>query len=131
MSKRRYNWTQKQLDRMAELVEAGVPHHKIAEEMEATTGAVDWQLLRMGVTGPRSTKFSQNGGSYLRHGRVVRRFSSEEDKVLLELEAEGLGPYKIGCRIGRSHNSVMGRLATLARHDQLEEEAEKRALNSK
>lgn len=122
MSKRRYNWTQAQLDRMAELVEAGVSRPKIAEEMGASVSAVDWQLLRLGVIGPRSVRPAQAGGSYLRGGRVVRRFTPEEDALLLRLEAEGLSASKIGRRIGRAHHTVLGRLSSLARHEQIHED---------
>lgn len=52
-----------------------------------------------------------------RGNHVVRRFTPEEDAQLIELAAEGLGPTEIGKRMGRGHNTIMGRLFTIARPD--------------
>ncbi|WP_449409964.1 hypothetical protein [Methylobacterium komagatae] len=122
MSKRRYHWTPEQLDRMADMVEAGIPRPRIAAAMDANVAAVEWQLLRLGVVGPRSGKVGKGGKDYVRGERIVRRFTPEEDAQLLLLEAEGLGTSEIGRRLGRAHHTVIGRLATLARHEQLDEE---------
>lgn len=122
MTRNRYNWTQEKLFQIADMVEAGMTRPEIAERMGASIGAVEWQILRLGVTGPRSVKLPQLGGSYIRRGRVVRRFTPEEDAHLLRLEAEGLTATQIGRQIGRAHHTVMGRLSALARHEQLDEQ---------
>ena len=58
-----------------------------------------------------------------RGNHVVRRFTPEEDALLLTLEAEGLSYTEIGRRLERPHTSISGRLMTLARHEERRAEA--------
>ena len=51
-----------------------------------------------------------------RGDHIVRRFTSDEDSVLLQLEAEGLRICEMSRALGRPPNSIRGRLMTLARH---------------
>ena len=56
-----------------------------------------------------------------RGGHVVRRFTAFEDAEILRLAAEGVSRNRIAKQLGRRHNSIIGRLMTLARHDALAE----------
>jgi hypothetical protein len=57
----------------------------------------------------------------VRKGRPVRPFTPEEDALITRLSIEGLSPSEIGRRVDRKPNSITGRLATLARIDELQE----------
>jgi hypothetical protein len=48
----------------------------------------------------------------------VRRFTADEDRQLIAMEAEGLKLGTIARRLGRRRNSVYGRLATPARREE-------------
>ena len=56
--------------------------------------------------------------NYLRDGRLVRQFTEAEDDLILAMEGEGLSPNAIGRRLGRNPQSIIDRLAALARQDQ-------------
>lgn len=53
----------------------------------------------------------------MRNGAPVRAFTAEEDAQLRQWDAEGLSYSQMAHRLGRARNSVVGRMATLARHD--------------
>jgi hypothetical protein len=53
----------------------------------------------------------------------VRRFTAEEDALLLQMEANGARYCEMCRALGRRHNSIIGRLATLARRDARAEDA--------
>lgn len=94
---------------------------KIAERLGISEGSAQWLCLREGIEKPgRLPEFRPWSGprEIKRGNHVVRRFAPEEDKRLLSLEASGLSMNEIGRRLGRRHNTIVGRLATLARHDE-------------
>lgn len=122
VTRKNHNWDKQKLDEIADLIEAGHTVRDIANRFDASVGAVAWQILRLGVVGPRSKRGGAQPRSYVRAGRTVRSFTEEEDRLIIDLEAEGLSVVQIAKRLGRRHNSVIGRLATLARHDAIAEE---------
>lgn len=85
------------------------------------TNYVDWLCLTRGfdlpATRARPTAGPRAGKAYVRCGREVRPFSQDEDSALRTLDSSGLRVSKIARQLGRSHNSVRNRLATLARHE--------------
>lgn len=109
---------------IAELREQGYSYTRIQTALRIrvgvtiSTSAICWQCARAGVLPPKPSRaLGQYIKDYQRGGHRVRAFTPEEDAELLRLEAEGLGPYQIGKRLDppRRSNSVMWRLATLAR----------------
>jgi len=54
---------------------------------------------------------------YMRNGRPVRRFTAIEDQELLALSLAGKTDHQIAKVMRRRHNSIRGRLMTLARHE--------------
>jgi hypothetical protein len=103
------------VDEMVELREQGISLLQIAKHLTArgtaiSRGAVWWRLLRLGVEPPARMQRPLGGSC----GRG-RSFTPDEDAKLLALEAEGCSLAAIGREVGRDTNSVIGRLATLAR----------------
>lgn len=127
MTRKSHDWDKEKLDEIADLVEAGHTLREIADRFGASVGAVSWQVLRMGVVGPRTKRAPSQGSSYVRGGRAVRSYTDEDDRLILSLESEGLSAFQIAKRIGRGHSSVLGRLATLARRDAIADEERDRA----
>jgi IS30 family transposase len=118
--------TPEKIDRAISLRRKSWSLAEIATDLGASVGAVRWQLLRNGeVDPPRPTaRFPMvpiRPKTLVIGGRRVRRFTREEDARLLELESQGLGLSEIARRLGRKHNSVIGRLMTLAHHDSRKE----------
>ena len=126
-----------QLDEMVELRERGLTCRQIAKHFTIrgtpiSVGAISWQCLRLGADLPverrrscpavEAREFSADRCE--RSGFVVRRYSAEDDRLLIALEAEGLTYRQIGDRFDppRKHNSVKGRLLTLARRQARAEE---------
>lgn len=124
MPRKTHNWNKEKLDEIADLVEAGRTVRQIAEQFDASEGAIAWQILRLGVVGPRTKRATPRDRSYVRAGRIVRPFTEEEDQLILRLEGQGMSVVQIAKQLGRKHNSIIGRLATLARYDVIAEEAE-------
>lgn len=91
----------------------------IAQEVGVSQGCIAWHFLKEGVDPPkvmhRLQAVPQAPVSVKRGNHVVRRYTAADDALLLALEAKGLSCVQIGRHLGRRHNSVRGRLMTLAR----------------
>lgn len=107
------------IDTIADLREQrGWTIKRIADHLGCSQGAVSWQCLINGIEKPGEHKFAppaRPGAVCVRGGHEVKRFTVDEDKRLVALDAEGLSHSEMGRRLGRRPNSVRGRLATLAR----------------
>lgn len=116
--------TPEQCDAIAELRgERGWTLHKVAAHLGVSHGAVSYRCLIDGIEkpGPTPAPVVWRGAMVSRRGDyLVRRFTSEEDDVILEGKAAGLSNAEIGRRLNRRANSIKGRLATLARRDERE-----------
>ena len=118
-----------QIDEMAELREQGWSSKRIANHFTArgtpiSRGSIDWQCLRFGADLPTPRRGRLGvARTYSRQGVPVRAYTPEDDARLLELEGQGLTIGAIATALGRRHNSVLGRLYTLARHHTRQEEA--------
>lgn len=114
-------YTDETFDRMAEMRERGLSYGQIGRLLNMSPGAVSWHCLRLGVESPKPLKGHFNpkpGPTVMKRGNhVVRRFTPAEDRMLLEMEMEGIKRSEICKALGRSNNSVLGRLMTLARRD--------------
>jgi DNA-binding NarL/FixJ family response regulator len=108
--------------------EQGKTYGQIARAIKCSDSAVSWHCLRLGAESPKSKHQSWSGikGPVLmkRGEFVVRRFTPEDDERLLQLEASGLRICEIARQLKRRHNSVKGRLMTLARRDERREQRE-------
>jgi hypothetical protein len=116
----------------AELREQGKTFAQIARFFVArgkpvTASAISYICLKLGADGPPARRGPSSQGSRpLKRGdHIVRPFTAEEDEQLLALRSEGLPVVEIGRRLGtgRRHNSLAGRLLTLARREARAEEA--------
>lgn len=108
------------IEQLAELREGkGWTYKRIAEAMGKSEGWVSWYCLVNGIEKPGTPVPSRvRPGSVEHRGKhLIRRFAPEEDNRLLALEAEGLSYSQIARAVGRHRNSVLGRLATLARQE--------------
>ncbi len=88
--------------------------------IEVSDGAVCWQCLVNGIDKPNAKPLPQTapGPPIVTRGRhLVRKYSPKEDEEILARSNLGQGVSEIGRALGRPHNSIIGRKATLARHD--------------
>lgn len=105
---------------------SGIIQRKLAcQDVQISHGAIHYYCLVNGADLPVAKRKAFNGtpGQIIPRGNhVVRRFTPEEDVQLRALSLQGLTYVEIAKITGRRHNSVRGRLATLARHDARQEE---------
>lgn len=113
-------YTDEQLDKAAEMRERGLSHAQIGKALGMSRGCVSWHCLRLGADSPKTcnSPFTDNRPMVMRrNGHVLQRFTEDEDRQLLKLEASGISIAQISRSLGRKPNSVKGRLMTLARRE--------------
>ena len=123
--------TDEQLEELGQEREQGATQGRLVQlaklrfDVEISAKAILWQLLRLGYDLPPGRRQATNVGPLIqqRGDQIVRRFSPEDDKLLLELERQQLSYSEIGRRMSRKPNSIRGRLLTLARRDARQDEA--------
>ena len=106
------------LNRAAEMREAGLSCGKIAEQLGMSVGAVSWHCLRLGADLPEDLQKARPNRKPIivrRGNHVVRQYTPDEDEKILEMRANGERVFEIAAALGRKHNSIIGRLMTLAR----------------
>jgi hypothetical protein len=115
--RRRKNLTAEEKQQIAGLREKGWGLERLAEHFKCTVGSISWCCLMHGVTSPGADKRKPHGRAepYSRGGRTVRPFSPEEDEGIERMRAAGASLAAIGRATGRRHNSIVGRLCTLAK----------------
>ena len=117
----RPRFTAAQHEQMAEMREAGHSYTQIARVFGCSDSAVYWACLKLGAERPGAPLLRPRalGPPVIGRGDgvVLRRWTAEEDARLLVLANEGRGHCEIGRLMDRRHNSVRGRLMTLARHE--------------
>lgn len=124
---RRAPLTQAEIETAVAMREAGRTMGQIALKLGCSVGSVSWALLRLGVDLHADRPLPEVPVEPVIRGRgrhVFRLYTQAEDQQLLALEAEGLNASQIGRRLGRRTNSIVGRLATLARRDARAERAQ-------
>jgi transposase-like protein len=126
------NLTEEQGVRIVEMRERGMSCGAIARIVGISAGAVSWHCLKEGADPPglaaKVIDTTIRGPEIvMRSGFPVRRFTPEDDRTLLALEASGLNYSEIARRLGRQPNSIRGRLYTLARHEARRDAAEERS----
>lgn len=113
-------YTDEQIDLVIQLREKGWSYARISQRTGMSQGSIYWYCLRDGAEPPNSAgpvrPVAEMPMTYKRGGHTIRRYTAAEDATILRLRASGMSLKKIGERLGRPHNSIMGRLMTLARH---------------
>lgn len=117
--------TQDEIDAICHSREAGASVPVLARRYGVSRGAIDYRLLMNGVLNPKAlqSNFAQPRAErreIIRGGRVVRWFTAAEDAFILEKSTAGMSEGAIGRLMDppRPRNSIVGRLATLARHEE-------------
>lgn len=113
--------TDTDFDRICTMREAGKSYEQIGRAIDCSAKAVSWHCLRLGADGPKQTKLWDGivgPEVFYRNGHIVRRYTAEDDALLLALECQGFSVNVIAKRMGRRPNSVTGRLMTLARREE-------------
>lgn len=120
---------EEQLVEMAELREQGwttgrIQRHFKRQGVSVSRGVIDWQCLRLGADLPPELRrpSNQRDAPYLRKGWIVRPFTPDDDRRLLDLEEQGKPLNWIAGQLGRRNISIRGRLMILARRDARAEE---------
>lgn len=108
--------SQEQVDQIAELREKGYSYRRLAEKFGVSTGAIHYRCLRVGALSPRSLPidYPARRATGYGFGKVVRHFSPEDDRRLLDLEREGASLNQMVEQLGRARTTVRIRLLTLA-----------------
>jgi len=100
--------------------ELGWSCERIARSLGCSAGSVSWHCLQVGADPPNAKPIDtsiRGPMAVVRNGKLVRRYSPEEDRKLVALSLSGKTHTEIGRELGRRPNSVRGRLMTLARHE--------------
>lgn len=114
--------TSDQIDDLIERRERGWSYERLAQRYGVTPGAIHYQCLKHGAVSPhqRRTETPVHPTVHTtRAGKQQRRFTADEDRVLLALEAEGLKVSEIARRLGRPVTSTRVRLMMLALREDL------------
>lgn len=111
--------TDREIDTIIEMRERGASYAVIGRKLGRSEKAVSWHCLRLGVDPPEPPPLRPDWHLRcpvaVRGNHRVRAFTPDEDRRLLEMEAQGLGYSEIGRALGRKPNSVKGRVMTLTR----------------
>ncbi len=122
MSKRKL--TDEQIGRICEMRESGKSYAIIARVIGCSRGAVSWQCLRHGADKPGATNTQAAHPFECKRGNhTVRRYTPEEDALIIALAIQNFPRTGIAKRLGRKPHSVMGRILTLARRENRREGA--------
>lgn len=104
---------------MARWREQGRSYRWIGARLGYSPGLIRWNCLKVGADTPKGPQIAASKMPMLtiRNGREVRRFTAEEDARLVRMDMEGATYSAIAKAMGRTRNSVTGRLMTLAMWD--------------
>jgi DNA-binding CsgD family transcriptional regulator len=89
-------WTTKELRRLVELYNAGVPYKEIAAELSTTVSAVATKIYILRTEGKTGLRPNQH-----------RPWTTEELQRLREMYTEGADPTDIAAAIGRTKGAVV------------------------
>lgn len=128
----RRNLTPEEKSEIIALRQKGWSLEGLAEKFNCHVGSVSWCCLMNGVSAPGAQRKpidnSRLEQEYRRNGKPVRRFSPEEDKLIREMRERGESIASTYRATKRRHNSIIGRLCSLARWEELEERCDARPL---
>lgn len=112
------------IDRAMAMREAGQGLQEIANDLGMSKGSVEYYCRLYGVLHPKAELVPRQarGAAVVKRGNhVVRRFTEEEDRQILEMAAACKGVKEIGEALGRKHNSISARLQSLGLREEREE----------
>jgi len=109
------------LDTITTMRESGKSFHAIAEATGVHRKTCEYHAVKLGAASPFTILQTHRRSKYFRHGQAVRGFTELEDQQITAWALEGVSLSEMGRRLGRRHNSIMGRLRTLARREALAE----------
>lgn len=119
-----------QIEEMCELREKGwgidrIAAHFTAHGTKISGNAINWQCMLNGADVPIHLrgKHTQASAPFRRGDHIIRPYTKDDDALLRVLDMQGFKVATIARRMGRKHNSIRGRLLTLARMDARAEEA--------
>ena len=106
---------------IAEMRERGCSYGVISRKTGLSVGTIEYWCLELGAESPRNSskplrQTAQGPSVVKRLGHTVRQFSASEDEQLLSWRQQNVSLAECARRLERRHNSVRGRLMTLARH---------------
>ncbi len=120
MSRRRLS--EAQCEQIAAMRERGDTYMAIANAFGMSEKAICWHCLRLGAERPKLTTLQPDYyikcPVVMRGGHVVRAYTPDEDRRLIELSLAGKTDSEIGRALDRKSNSIRGRLMTLARREE-------------
>lgn len=106
---------------IAAMRESGKSFNAIAEATGVHRKTCEYHAVRLGAASPFTILHTHRRPKYLRRGHAVRGFTELEDQQITAWALENISLSEMGRRLGRRHNSIMGRLRTLARREALQE----------
>lgn len=109
-----------EIERIPQMREDGMTYRAISKEMGVSESNVYWHCITLGAESPNISRplGEYSGPMAIRRGaRLVRRFTPDEDRRLIDLANEGLSTTEISRKIGRQWSSTHMRLAALARRE--------------
>lgn len=95
--------------------ELGLPHWRIAKRLGVSPSAVGYWVATLCLVAPGEKIAVPVLSDCVRGGRPVRRFSPEEDALILRRVEEGARMADIARELGRLRSSVDGRIKSLYR----------------
>lgn len=111
------------LDTIATMREAGAQFQAIEQATGIHRKTCEYHAVRLGALPPAGARRCPRPARYSRAGAVVRGFTELEDQQITAWSIDGVSLKEMGRRLGRKHNSILGRLRTLARREALAEVA--------
>lgn len=111
------------LETIATMREAGAVFREIENATGIPRKTCEYHAVRLGAFCPGKVRVCPPPAVYSRSGREVRAFTEVEDQQITAWSIEEVTLKEMGRRLGRKHNSVLGRLRTLARREALAEVA--------
>lgn len=122
-SDKRQKITEAQLEDVATYREQGLSCQKISDKLGLSRGCIQHHCLRLGIESPKTAskvlpQTCPGPLVVMRNGRPLRHYTVEEDDKLIALDLVGKTYSQISREMGRTPNSVRGRLMILARHEE-------------
>jgi hypothetical protein len=110
----------KLIDEAARLRETGMSAKAIGKRLGMSASAVSFHCLRLGADSPNTVgNIPDPKGPMVvaRGNHQVRRFTPEEDRLLIDMDVAGAKVCDMAKKLDRKPNSVRCRMMTLARRE--------------
>ncbi|MFQ6552932.1 hypothetical protein AAD018_011400 [Aestuariibius insulae] len=112
------------IKKAVDLREEGMTYAAIGKQLGMPRASVRYHCLRLGAEPPSPYRIAVRGPMVVRRGNhVIRRFSEADDRRLINMRTQGATLTAIADALDRNVSSILGRLMTLARHEDQAERA--------